>query len=310
MAIPKPLSNCLFHLRMFWLIYVTLFVGVTSVIVMVFVYENDTLFKICLTIAQVCLSSVLITFVTNAVRFLGLFKEDLCDILYLKGDFLKERKDIPRLWKNISKEMVKNKFPDIHDILFGTLSEYFDIDDNYYRDYRIETLLEWVDKNKGIVKSTKIRTYQLCVGDKPQPDYEIETWNTGGEDDVNIVSSELIVDNVLCDNRTITQIDGDRIKQSNFINIEANRTYEISLKVVKTYNIFKDWDITFGSRYITEKLTASLIVPPDIDAHFQTLGTLRDFNKTLASQGRKYVYDGILLPGQGFTFALKVNKIN
>lgn len=305
----KFINNIHNHIAKYKAIYIVAVLALVSLIVGILsedCYPKISEYSLALT--KVCIASVLMSFVTNAIRFLGIFKEDLADVLYLNSDFLSKRKDIYKLWMNISKVMMQNRFPAIHDSLFKLLSEYMKEGENYYRNYHNEILIEWEDKDKGIIKSTRSRIYELCVGDKSQ-DYEIETWTTGNANDIVQIKSELYINDKLLETPLETSQDGDRLKQVAKTHIEANKVYRVHHVLVKTYNINKDWDITFGAKYITDKLSVKIQTPNDIKAHFQPLGTLNDFQDCHSILGKEYRYDGILLPGQGFIFALKVENI-
>ena len=65
---------------------------------------------------DILIIGVILGYLSNAAQFLGIFKQDLQDIIYGK-EFIKQRKDITPLWETISKQMFKNKFPAIHKIL-------------------------------------------------------------------------------------------------------------------------------------------------------------------------------------------------
>ena len=62
---------------------------------------------------DILIIGVILGYLSNAAQFLGIFKQDLQDIIYGK-EFIKQRKDIAPLWETISKQMFKNKFPAIH----------------------------------------------------------------------------------------------------------------------------------------------------------------------------------------------------
>ena len=104
--------------------------------------------KIAIKVADVLVIGVVLGFITNAAQFIGIFKQDLQDILYGK-EFIRQRKDIYPLWENISKELFKNKFPTLHKELLKTINGYFPKDDvSYYNDYEIHTSIEWIDKEQ------------------------------------------------------------------------------------------------------------------------------------------------------------------
>ena len=114
-----------------------------------FIDEKSVWSKVAIKVADVLVIGVVLGFITNAAHFIGIFKQDLQDIIYGK-EFVKQRKDIYPLWENLSKELFKNKFPTLHKELLKTVNGYLPQDEvSYYNDYEIHTSIEWVDKEIG-----------------------------------------------------------------------------------------------------------------------------------------------------------------
>lgn len=140
--------------------------------------EQSVWSRISIKIADVLVIGVVLGFVTNAAQFIGIFKQDLQDIIYGK-EFVKQRKDIYPLWENLSKELFKNKFPTLHKELLKTVNGYLPQDEvSYYSDYEVHTSIEWIDKEKGIIKLTDRVAFDLIAETTDKIPYPIKTWTT------------------------------------------------------------------------------------------------------------------------------------
>ncbi|WP_373060281.1 hypothetical protein [Zunongwangia sp. H14] len=85
-------------------------------------------------IGFVALTSGVFAGVLKSIQFSGLFKEELTKIIS-GSDFLKNRKDLPDLWKKISKIIYSEKFPEISSLLEDRiLTTYFPKDKNHYNE--------------------------------------------------------------------------------------------------------------------------------------------------------------------------------
>ena len=85
-------------------------------------------------IGFVGLTSGVFASVLKSIQFTGLFQEELTKIIS-GTEFLNNRKDLPDLWKKISKSIYAQKFPEISDLLEDRiLTTYFPIDKNHYNE--------------------------------------------------------------------------------------------------------------------------------------------------------------------------------
>ena len=75
------------------------------------------------------------------------------------------------------------------------------------------------------------------------------------------------------------------------------------------YNINEDYYIGFRAKYIVNRLRVCLDYPDDIDVIFTCRGTQLDFEDVNNSKRRiEKKYKGIILPRQGYIFALQKIK--
>ena len=280
----------------------------------VFIDNRDSIWReIAIKIADVLLIGAVLGFLTNAAQFLGIFKSELQDIIYGK-DFLEKRKDINQVWDNISKIMFRNKFPIIHKDLLRTVKTYFPKDEvSYYNEYEIQTSIEWADRANSIIKVTDVVSFELIAESKAKFEYPLKTWavlkpgeeypKTRLELTVNGSAPKEIID------KGITRdTDMNYCKEQRVV-LKGATKYNIKYTRVKTYNMNEDYYLGLRAKYIINNLRVSIELPDGIAAQFVCRGTQKDFEDVNNREKRiEKKYKGIVLPRQGYIFALR--KVN
>lgn len=161
MKFPNVLSYKFFRSGSAWLI---LFAGLFCYYLGYFEFETPSVWKeVIIKFGDVLVIGVILGFLSNAAQFLGVFKQDLQDIIYGK-EFLKQRKDITPLWEAVSIQMFKEKFPIIHKDFLKVIRSYFPNNEvSYYNDYETNMSIEWEDKAKGLIKVTDNVSFDLIA---------------------------------------------------------------------------------------------------------------------------------------------------
>jgi len=261
--------------------------------------------------ADILIIGVILGYLSNAAQFLGIFKQDLQDIIYGK-EFIKQRKDIAPLWENVSKQMFKNKFPTIHKEFLKVINGYFPKDEvSYYNDYESHITIEWVNKATGVIHVTDVVSFELIADSEEGFEYPLKTWTK--------VKNREMYENKITDlyvNDAIPEIEEvgeykeyEDVCHEQKVKLKGSIKYEIRYIREKTYNINEDYYIGFRAKYIVNKLRVCLDLPDDIDAIFTCRGTQSDFEDVKNSKRRiEKKYKSIILPRQGYIFALR--KIN
>ena len=252
--------------------------------------EKSVWSRIAIKIADVLVIGVVLGFITNAAQFIGIFKQDLQDIIYGK-EFVKQRKDIYPLWENLSKELFKNKFPTLHKELLRTVNGYFPKDEvSYYNDYEIHTSIEWVDKEKGIIKAMDKVAFDLISETTDKIPYPIKTWTTikNQQEYTNEITQITVNGDTPHDIKYIgeTQDVEGSLCQVQQLTLQGHTKYEIKYTRVKTYNINDDYYLGFRAKYIVNKLRVCLDLPNEIDAIFTCRGTQKEFEDISNSDNR------------------------
>ena len=262
---------------------------------------------------DVLIIGVILGYLTNAAQFIGIFKGELQDIIYGK-EFLEKRKDIKQIWETISKIMFKNKFPTIHRDLLNTVNSYFPKDEvSYYNDFETHTTIEWENQNDGIIKVTDVVSFELIAENSGRFEYPLKTWavlkrgesypETSLDIEVNGHAPKKIIDKGVK-----PDTDGNYCKEQRIV-LEGDTKYAIKYTRVKVYNVNKDYYLGLRAKYLINNLRVCLDLPEGLVAQFVCRGTQKDFDTVNNNEKRiEKKYKGIVLPRQGYIFALR--KLN
>jgi len=292
--------------------WIFLFLGIIAYTVGYFLLDSASVWKeIIIKVADVFVIGVVIGYLSNAAQFLGIFKKDLQDIIYAK-DFVSRRKDLPELWDRISKEMFKNKFSSIHNDFLQVMKGYFPTDEvTYYDDFNVYTTIYWVNKDEGIIKVEDIITFDLRSESKNKFIYPMKSWLSASDD--NAPKSK--ISDITVNGEPASHVDtpepytdrrnGYTCQEFN-VTLQGSTCYSVKYKREQEYDINDDYYIGFQSLYIVNNMKVCLNLPEDIDAMFIGRGTQHGFDTVNKSKNRiEMRYKGIVLPKQGYIFALQ-----
>ena len=88
--------------------------------------------------------------------------------------------------------------------------------------------------------------------------------------------------------------------------LSGSLKYEIKYTREKVYNLDEDYYLGLRAKYITNNLRVCLELPDDIEAIFTCRGTQKDFEDVKNTKNAiEKKYKGIVLPRQGYIFALR-----
>lgn len=274
---------------------------------------NSVWWQIVMKIADVLVIGVVLGFVTNSAQFIGIFKQDLQDIIYGK-DFIKKRNDIEIIWDNISKIMFKEKFPKIHKELLSAIKKYLPQQAICYCENREDNIcIEWIDKELGMIKTTKLVTFDLVLESTEKFNFQLSSrgYSDENEPDFNKIVS-FFVDNVDETKSVVKTMNSGkkdsegRIVLEQQVTLKGKTKYTIKYTREASYNMNMDSSICSRVRYITHGLRLSLSLPEDISAEFICRGTQDDFEDVGIKVNRiEKKYRGIIFPRQGYVFALR-----
>ncbi|MBD5250947.1 MAG: hypothetical protein HDS56_07220 [Barnesiella sp.] len=271
---------------------------------------NGVVSKIVINFADVLIIGVVVGYLSSVAQWAGIFKREIQDIVFGK-EFIGERKDIETIWANVTKQLIKYRFSDIHKDLLPAIRANALPPDNiisYYEDHDSDITVEWVDRDNGIVKSIEAITFTLVADSDKQLPLPLKTTVIKGITQGQISNPEIIVDGMTPDiiNNPPKTIGGNT-EYSSTVYLEGKRQYCVSYKREKKYCINEDYFIGFRSQYILKNLTITLNLPEGIEATFIERGTNVRFDSVKNSKHCiKKKLRGVIFPKQGYIFALRV----
>lgn len=234
----------------------------------------------------------------KAFQFLGLFREELREVL-ISHEFLKSRNDLPKLWKDVSRAIFNEKFPKVTDsILNDVLDHYFPTDhDYYYSDVLVKIDISELTDDMFIKYSEK---------------YEFTVVMHNARKDSSIEYACHISDD---DERTINLMETIKVngEKKTISCSEDNRTYKIDLKGKGEYKVIVECKREYSIAKSNYKIISMMPIvlgmevdvkyPDNVFVSFFEVGLVHDFiHKHEPSAGRVCLThkEGVILPYQGF----------
>lgn len=292
--------------------WILLFIGIVLYIVGFFLIQESIFHTICLKIADVIVIGVIVGYLSNAAQFLGVFKQDLQDLLYGK-EFIRKRKDVYQIWETVSKELFKNRFSAIHKDFLKVISNYFPINDDisYYDDYETTTNIEWYDADNDVIKVNTKQSFDIITDSEKEMIFPLKTWTKVADPDkfkTTVVCFKINNTSVNPINSSEEIEDDNKCETFNY-SLKGQKKYHINYEIEKVYDLKTDYILGFRAKYIVKDYRVKINCPDNIDLFFTCRGTQGDFqdmNSRVHNLDKKY--KGIILPRQGFICALR--KIN
>lgn len=293
--------------------WIILIIGIFLYYLGYFHVTPNTIWKeIVIKVADVLVIGVILGYLSNAAQFLGVFKQDLEDIIYGK-QFLKKRNDIANLWENVSLQMFKEKFPAISKELLTTIkNSYLPLNEvSYYHDYKVIIELSWADDEHNFIIAKDTINFDLIADSTNSFRLPLGSWvNVEGLNEgdyytrvldyqVNGKPAKKVEETNTYDPKTHI------FKHEYIVELSGATKYEITKVREKKYLFDKDFDICFRAKYLVNKLNVQIRYPDDLAVCFISRGTTEDFKDVNSSKGHlEKQYKGIILPRQGYVFAL------
>ena len=272
--------------------------------------KGSLLREILIKVGDVLVIGVVIGFIANAAQFLRLFKTELQNIVYGK-EFIGKQKDVSIIWETVSKQLFKNKFPHIHSDFLKVIKSYFPNNEvSYYNEYEVHIIVTWHDSCTNLIKVQENVSFELVAESEDKFYYPLKNWtrikNKGTYE--NKITSFVV--NGVTPKKTQSKeyLDGENTCIEELIELRGSKTYKVEYIREKIYSIYDDHYIGFRAKYIVKDLRVYFECPDDIDCQFLCRGTTEDFSditKGLKTNRVEKRYRGIILPRQGYVFALQ-----
>lgn len=259
------------------------------------------------------LTSGVFASVLKSIQFTGLFKEELTKVIS-GTEFLNNRKDLPELWKKISKSIYAQKFPEISGLLEDRiLTTYFPIDTNHYNEDLIVSIVIHDISDDFIISYTQTIEYNAIL-DNDKNESQIKYTSTITDDEDVEEKNELLsfkINDLEIEKEKYREIirENGKIKYTHKVPIKGENKFKVFLKVKNTYSLKGENVKLLRFNTITRNVDLTVSHKENIDVSFFNIGLVNDFKpihtdikNTLSRRHR----DDLILPRQGF--GLSFNK--
>lgn len=260
------------------------------------------------------LTSGVFASVLKSIQFTGLFKEELTKIIS-GTEFLNNRKDLPDLWKKISKSIYDQKFPEISDLLEDRiLTTYFPMDNNHYNEDFIVSIVIHDISDEYIISYTQTVEYNAILDSEKNMSVigytETITDDEGVDEKNELISFKLDGTEIELDKcREVKKEDG-KIKHIHNVPITGKKKFKVFLKVKNTYSLKGENVKLLRFNTITRNVDVTVSHNNNIEVSFFNIGLVNNFKpihtdikNTLSRRHR----DDLILPKQGFGLSFNKN---
>jgi len=306
----KKVQKFLFE-NLVWILILIAFV--LMLITYIDIVHNPKLENIIEKASLAILSSGIFAAVLKSIQFTGLFKEEIEKVI-LGTDFVKNRRDLPELWKTISQTIYKRKFPNISEQIENViLDKYFPTnEDYYYEDYIVTVKIEEITDDFEIIYTQTCDYKVILDKDINEIVLSLET-SISQEDDPSGIINELQffkVDNndfeIEEDKSTI-----DNPKTSKYIiPIKGKGPFQIHSKYKRRYSLKNENYKLFRMKRFTKNMEVVINYPENVCVSFFNIGLVNKFKPQhveIKNQISRSHRNDVILPNQGFgmSFELK-----
>ncbi len=236
------------------------------------------------------------------------YRKELSNLLY--GDeFLRQRKDIDKIWESVSKIIFCSRLPKISNKLLEIIKcYYFPVDSVcYYHDYVTTIRIRWDNDDRNYIIVEEDIKYKLIADTKEKFTTEHFYWvNTGGEDDSYAYARmefNINGNNYESQGEYSDESKGIFIKEK--IELSTEYEYVIIKKVYRRYKLENDNFICYRSKYIVNNMDVNVVHPQDLQITFVENGVQGNFDRNYAhNECCIFKYKGLILSKQGYIIIL------
>lgn len=251
-------------------------------------------------VGEIIIVGGIIGYISNESTILNSYRSELIKVITC-ADHLNKRKDVDKIWENVTKVLFKSKFPKIHSELLKVIKSYLPTNEvSYYDDYEVTTTIEYVGDGK--IKVTDDADFYLEAESDKKFTFEQDNWVVKGTEfkmAIKIDDEEV----------KIKQTQEDNKNQTHYvctIELKGKQRYHVEKQTTKIYPLNEDRYIAFRAKYITNNFKITFVTPANLELEFTERGTQNAFKCKPLGSGTttEYKYPGILLPRQGYVAVL------
>lgn len=271
---------------------------------------SDIVMNILETFAEVLVVGGVAGTLVNTAKDMGLFKHELEDLLYGK-DFLKNRLDAPKIWRNFTETLYAAKFENIPPRLVETLQKLYLPDDPMYISTRSTSVsIKWGNEARTMIKVQVVDVFTLVTNTTEDVEYGSTTSINVEEKDNGIKTSvlEYRVGGIPVDVTSHNDTNGP-FKYNDYsykIKLSGRKQYDIVKKVIQEYSFLHDFTYAMNAKYPISDFTLDFSYPEDMRILFYDRGTLSGFETLTKEVGHLVVKSkGLILKRQGYLIAMR-----
>jgi hypothetical protein len=262
------------------------------------------------------LSSGIFTAILKSLQFTGIFKEEISKVM-VGTDFIKNRNDLPELWKEISKTIYNRKFPKISEELENRiLQTYFPTNENfYYEDYNVSINIKEINE-KFEISYDQVCEYSVILDTNSNiAVLEIESQISDDNDSESKYINELEYFMVNGEKLNLEEDSStrDNPKKTLYkIELKNEKQFLIKSKYNRKYPLKNENYKLFRMKHLTKGMFVSINYPKDVRVSFFNIGLINGFthyNEDFPCHICRIHKNDIILPLQGFGMSFeKINK--
>lgn len=265
----------------------------------------------------IALTSGIFAGVLKSIQFTGLFKEELGKIVS-GTEFLKNRKDLPDLWKRISKLIYEEKFPEISRQLEETILEnYFPTKARHYNENVVVSVVIHELTDDLVIHYTQTVEYNAVLDSRQtESSFEVVSILTDSEnvDEKNKLVSLMVDDDELSSKMQVDVSDislgGVKAKKHSLsCPLVGKKKFKIRHKTERKYSLRGENYKLIRFNKITKNVDIMISYPEYVEVSFFSIGIIKEFEPAhtdVRNSICKRHRDGLILPKQGF--GLSFNK--
>lgn len=254
------------------------------------------------------LSSGVFSAVLKSLQFTGLFREEISRIM-IGTEFIKNRTDLPELWKEISKILYNKKFPGISEYLENRiLNSYFPKNETfYYEDYNVCIKISEINENFEITYEQESEYYVVLDNELDEAELMIESEISDNSDNSLTIVNKLRYFRVDGEDWSLEE---DESTKSNpkktlyrIVLNKGKKRYKIHSCYDRKYSLKDENYKLFRMKHITKGMMVLVDYPEDVSVSFFNIGLIKGFDsygQSIKNRMCKVHKDDIILPQQGF----------
>jgi hypothetical protein len=250
--------------------------------------------------------------ILKSIQFVGIFKDELSKVV--TGDeFIKNRKDLPQLWKKITQKVYNEKFPEVSDHLEDMLMTYYlpSNSKHYYRDYTVTIDIHSISDD-FIIEYTQTNEYTIVLASDAE-ETVLQIGSTITEQENTDVKNEIKFFKVNGVHKEIEKVEdtNEKVNDFRFTLNGGEREFKIEIQFERKYSLHNENYKKFILRAYLKRMDVLVNHPEDVAVSFFSIGSVTKFRKLhigIKNQLHRRHDEGLIMPFQGFGLSFEKNN--